>query len=142
MRVALLLVFVAATASAQKESVSPGRVAGQIAAGTLMVPIGFGAGYYLGSGFNFRGQSNTGLAVGFAGALLGPPAGVAMVGTGSTRGSFGAAIGGTALGYLAGGGMIPVLAKVPDGAIKKVLIAATVMLPAIGASVAYNATRK
>ena len=51
-------------------------------------------------------------------------------------------MGGTAIGYLAGGGMIPLLAKVPDGPIKKVMLAVTVMLPAIGASVAYNATRK
>ena len=141
---AFLLIFAAGVAGAQKQPVSGGRVAGQIAAGAVGVPIGFAAGYILGSGLRPHGSSNTGVALGFAGALLGPAAGVNLVGTGGpSHGNFGAAVGGAALGYGATYIAFPLARKAPSfGHLKTAATIAALFLPAVGATLAYNATRK
>lgn len=146
MRTAVIMmavaVMAASTAQAQKRAASNGRIAGEIAAGVLGAPIGFAVGYTIGSGFRPHGSSNTGVAVGFAGALLGPAAAVNLVGNGGpSHGNFGATIGGTAIGYGASILLFPLARKLP-GKLKTIATAATFFLPAIGATVAYNSTRK
>src|SRR5438445_11791611 len=85
---------------AQKQSAGAGRIAAEAAVGFVGVPVGFAIGYTIGSGFRPHGSSNSGVALGFAGALLGPALGVSAVGNGGpSRGSFGATVGGAALGY-------------------------------------------
>jgi hypothetical protein len=129
-------------AGAQKRSVSNGRIAGEIAAGTLGAPLGFAIGYTIGSGFRPHGSSNTGVVAGFAGALVGPALGVNWVGNGGpSRGNFGATMGGAALGYGATVLIFPIVRKLP-GPLKTIATVATVFLPAVGATVAYNSTRK
>ena len=109
----LLLVTSAAWLQAQKQSVSAGRIAGATVAGFIAVPVGFAVGYTIGSGFRPHGSSNSGVALGFAGALLGPAAAVSAVGSGGpSRGNFGAAVGGAAIGYAAAYFVVPVAAKV------------------------------
>ena len=129
-------------AQAQKQSVSNGRIAGEIAAGALGAPIGFAAGYMIGSGFRPHGSSNAGVAGGIAGALVGPATGVNWVGNGGpSHGNFGATIGGTAIGYGAAVLLFPAARKLP-GPLKTVATVATLILPAVGATIAYNSTRK
>ena len=55
---------------------------GEVALGFVGVPLGFAIGYTIGSGFRPHGSSNTGVALGFAGALVGPALGVSAVGSG------------------------------------------------------------
>jgi hypothetical protein len=146
MRFSIMAVLAAAlftsTAEAQKRPVSKGRIAGEIAAGALGAPIGFAIGYTIGTGFRPHGSSNSGVAVGFAGALLGPAAAVNWVGNGGpSHGNFGATIGGTAVGYGASILAFPLARKLP-GKLKTIATIATFFLPAIGATVAYNSTRK
>jgi hypothetical protein len=146
MRTIVLLVLAAALsahpATAQKKPVSNGRIAGEIALGTLAAPVGFAVGYTIGSGFRPHGSSNTGVALGFAGALVAPAAAVNWVGNGGpSHGNFGATIGGTAIGYAATIVTFPLARKLP-GKLKLLATIATTFLPAIGATVAYNATRK
>ena len=145
-RVVVMFGLVAAlagrAAEAQKRSVSNGRIAGEVAAGMLGAPLGFVAGYTLGSGFRPHGSSNTGVAVGLAGALTGPALGVNWVGNGGpSHGNFGATVGGTALGYGAALLAFPVARKLP-WKLSTIATIATVFLPAVGATVAYNSTRK
>ncbi|HEY4305125.1 MAG TPA: hypothetical protein VGM82_11690 [Gemmatimonadaceae bacterium] len=146
MRVVVMVGLVATlfvgVAEGQKRPVSNGRIAGEIVAGTLGVPLGFGAGYTIGSGFRPHGSSNTGVALGFAGALAGPATAVNWVGNGGpSHGNFGATIGGTALGYGAAVLAFPLARKLP-GKLKLVATVATAFLPAIGATAVYNWTRK
>jgi hypothetical protein len=134
--------FSARAVEAQKRPVSKGRIAGEIAAGTVGAPLGFAIGYTIGSGFRPHGSSNTGVAVGFAGALVGPALGVNWVGNGGpSHGNFGATMGGTALGYGATVLVFPIVRKLP-GPLKTIATVATVFLPAVGATIAYNSTRK
>lgn len=147
MRVALLVAMAVAVstdlAEAQKRPVSNGRVAGEIALGTLGAPIGFAIGYTIGSGFRPHGSSNTGVVGGFAGALLGPAAAVNLVGNGGpSHGNFGGAVGGTAIGYGAAILAFPIARRVPGSKLKLLATIATTFLPAVGATVAYNSTRK
>jgi hypothetical protein len=147
MRTALIIMTVVATMAtgalhAQKRPVSNGRIAGEIAAGLLGAPVGFAVGYTIGSGFRPHGSSNTGVAAGFAGALLGPATAVNWVGNGGpSHGNFGATIGGTAVGYGLSILAFPLARKLP-GKLKTIATVATFFLPAVGATVAYNATRK
>jgi len=139
---ALVISLPARAVEAQKRPVSNGRIAGEIAAGTVGAPLGFAIGYTIGSGFRPHGSSNTGVAVGFAGALVGPALGVNWVGNGGpSHGNFGATMGGTALGYGATILVFPIVRKLP-GPLKTIATVATVFLPAIGATIAYNSTRK
>jgi hypothetical protein len=129
-------------AEGQKRPVSKGRIAGEVAVGMLGAPVGFAVGYTIGSGFRPHGSSNTGVAVGFAGALVGPAAGVNWVGNGGpSHGNFGATIGGTAVGYGLSILAFPIARKLP-WKLSTVATVATLFLPAIGATVAYNSTRK
>ncbi len=146
MRVALVFALAAAlwtrAAEAQKQPVSKGRIAGEVAAGMLGAPVGFAVGYTIGSGFRPHGSSNTGVALGFAGALVGPAAAVNWVGNGGpSHGNFGATVGGTALGYAAAYLAFPVARKLP-WKLKTIATVATLFLPAVGATIAYNSTRK
>ena len=147
MRVAVMLAFgaamVASVVSAQKRPVSNGRIVGEIAAGTLGVPVGFAIGYTVASGLRPHGSSNTGVVGGAAGALLGPAAGVNWVGNGGpSHGNFGATVGGAALGYGAAILAFPVARRVPGAKLKLLATIATAFLPAVGATIAYNSTRK
>ena len=139
----LLAAAVSSSAYAQKQPVGAGRIAGEAALGFVGVPLGFAIGYTIGSGFRPHGSSNTGVALGFAGALLGPALGVSAVGSGGpSRGSFGAAIGGAALGYGALYFAVPAATKVNPMKLKIAALVAAFALPAAGATIAYNATRK
>ena len=139
----LLAAAVSSSAHAQKQPVSAGRIAGEAALGFVGVPLGFAIGYTIGSGFRPRGSSNTGVALGFAGALLGPALGVSAVGSGGpSRGSFGAAVGGAALGYGVMYFAVPAATKVNPTKLKIAALVAAFALPAAGATIAYNATRK
>src|SRR3954467_14870823 len=105
----LLLATAVAPLQAQKQPVGAGRIAGETALGFVGVPVGFAVGYTIGSGFRPHGSSNSGVALGFAGALLGPALGVSAVGRGGpSEGNFGAAIGGVAIGYVATYFAVPV----------------------------------
>ena len=146
MRAAVIVALAAAlsvrAAGAQKRPVSNGRIAGEIVAGTLGAPLGFAVGYTIGSGFRPHGSSNTGVAVGFAGALVGPALGVNWVGNGGpSHGNFGATMGGAAIGYGVTILVFPVVRKLP-GPLKTIATVATLFLPGVGATIAYNATRK
>ena len=134
----------AGVAQAQKRPVSKGRLAGEVAAGALGIPIGFAVGYTVGSGFRPHGSSTPGVAVGFAGPLAGPATAVNWVGNGGpSHGNFGWTIAGTALGYGATFLTFPLARKLPEtGKLKLLATIATTVLPAIGATIAYNATRK
>jgi len=139
----LLAAAVSSSAYAQKQPVGAGRIAGEAALGFVGVPLGFAVGYTIGSGFRPHGSSNTGVALGFAGALLGPALGVSAVGSGGpSRGSFGAAVGGAALGYGALYFAVPAATKVNPMKLKIAALVAAFALPAAGATIAYNATRK
>ena len=144
MRISIvLLVASALSLQAQKQPVGAGRIAGEAALGFVGVPVGFAIGYTIGSGFRPHGSSNTGVALGFAGALLGPPLGVGVVGNGApSQGKFGAAVAGAALGYGATILAVPLAAKVNPMKLKVVALVVAFALPAVGATVAYNATRK
>ena len=147
MRVAVLVAMTATlwtrAAEAQKQPVSNGRIAGEVAAGILGIPIGFAVGYTVGTGFRPHGSSNTGVAAGFAGALAGPAAAVNWVGNGGpSHGNFGWTVAGTALGYGATILTFPLARKLPDGKLKLLATIATTFLPAVGATIAYNSTRK
>ena len=132
-----------ATVQAQKQPVGAGRIAGEAALGFVGVPLGFAVGYTIGSGFRPHGSSNTGVALGFAGALVGPALGVSAVGSGGpSRGNFGAAVGGAALGYGVMYFAVPAASRVNPMKLKIAALVAAFALPAAGATIAYNATRK
>lgn len=116
------------------------RATAQVVAGTLAVPIGFAAGYVVGSGFRPHGSSNSGVAVGFTGALLGPALAVRAIGAKPT-GKLGTTVLGTAAGYGASVALVPLAFKIANPRLKIAAIAAALMLPGIGATVAYNASR-
>jgi hypothetical protein len=139
----ILLAAAVSTAHAQKQPVGAGRIAGEAALGFVGVPIGFAVGYTIGSGFRPHGSSNSGVALGFAGALVGPALGVSAVGRGGpSRGSFGAAVGGAALGYGALYFAVPAASRVNPMKLKIAALVVAFALPAAGATIAYNATRK
>jgi len=144
LRISLILLAASVTTlQAQKQSVSPGRIAGEAALGFVGVPLGFAVGYTIGSGFRPHGSSNTGVALGFAGALLGPALGVSAVGSGGpSRGSFGEAVGGAALGYGVMYFALPAASRVNPMKLKIAAMVVAFALPAAGATIAYNATRK
>jgi len=108
------------------------------------MPIGFAVGYTIGSGFHpGRGQSNGGVALGLTGAVLAPAAAVNLVGNGGpSHGNFAATVGGTAAGYGALYFVLPAALKVKPMPLKIAALVVTAALPAIGGTVAYNATRK
>lgn len=141
--VVALSLFVSSTAVAQQQPASTGRIAGEIAAGVVGVPLGFATGYILGSGLRPHGSSNMGVILGVTGALVGPATGVNWVGNGGpSHGNFGATIAGTAIGYGAAYTVFPVLNKIPSTKLKFAAFLAAAALPAVGATVAYNSTRR
>jgi hypothetical protein len=134
----------AAQAAAQKEPLSTKRAVGEVAAGFVGVPIGFAVGYTIGSGLKPHGSSNTGVAGGFAGAIAGSAAGVTLAGRGGPqpRGTFAAAAGGSAVGFLAAAVAVPVIQHLPLWKLKPLAYVGVAFLPAIGATVGYNLSRK
>ena len=115
----VLLITAALSLQAQKQPAGAGRLVGETAAGFIGTPLGF------------------------AGALLGPALGVNAVGNGGpSRGNFAATVGGAAVGYGVTYLAVPIAAKVSPTKLKIAAIAAAFALPAIGATIAYNATRK
>ena len=145
LRRALLLVLAPfSLLAAQKRPAGNGRLVGETAAGLVAMPIGFAVGYTIGSGFHpGRGQSNGGVALGLTSALLAPAGAVNWVGNGGpSHGNFAATIGGTALGYGALYFALPAALKVKPMPLKIAALVAAVALPAVGGTVAYNATRK
>jgi hypothetical protein len=143
-RTSIAFVAIAATSlQAQKQPVSAGRIIGETAAGLIAAPLGFAIGYTVGSGFRPHGSSNTGVAVGFAGALLGPATAVSAVGSGGpSRGNYAATVGGAAAGYGAMYFALPAAMRVGPTKLKIPAIIAAFALPAVGATIAYNVTRK
>ena len=144
-RRALLFILAAlAPLAAQKKPAGTGRLAAETAAGLVAMPIGFAVGYTIGSGFHpGRGQSNGGVALGLTSAVLAPAGAVNWVGNGGpSHGNFGATVGGVALGYGALYFALPAAFKVKPAPLKIAAIVAAFALPAVGGTVAYNATRK
>jgi len=144
-RRSILLVFTALSPlAAQKRPAGTGRLVGETAAGLVAMPVGFAVGYTIGSGFHpGRGQSNGGVVLGITGAVLAPAAAVNLVGNGGpSHGNFAATVGGTALGYGALYLALPAATKVNPMPLKIAAIIASLALPAVGATVAYNVTRK
>ena len=143
-RALLLISAVVFPLHAQKQPAGTGRLIGETAAGLVAMPVGFALGYTIGSGFHpGRGQSNGGVALGLTSALLAPAGAVNWVGNGGpSHGNFGATVGGTALGYGAMYFAIPAALKVKPTPLKIAAIIAAAALPAVGATVAYNVTRK
>ena len=143
-RALLLAVAVLPPLAAQKRPAGTGRLVGETAAGLVAMPIGFAVGYTIGSGFHpGRGQSNGGVALGLTGAVLAPAAAVNLVGNGGpSHGNFAATVGGTAVGYGALYFALPAALKVKPMPLKIAALVVTAALPAIGGTVAYNATRK
>jgi hypothetical protein len=141
---AVLAASVSSRAAAQKEPLSAGRAAGEVAAGFVGVPVGFAVGYTIGSGLRPHGSSNPGVAVGFAGAIAGSAAGVTLAGRGgpAPRGTFAAAAGGSAVGFLAAAIAVPIVQHIPLGKLKPLAYVGIAFLPAIGATVGYNGSRR
>jgi len=144
-RRAFLLVLAAVLPlAAQKKPVGTGRLVGEAAAGLVAMPIGFAVGYTIGSGFHpGRGQSNGGVALGLTSAVLAPAGAVNWVGNGGpSHGNFAATVGGVAVGYGALYFAVPAALKVKPTPLKIAALVAAFALPAVGGTVAYNATRK
>ena len=141
---AVLAAGMSSSATAQKQSVSTGRAVSEAAVGFVGVPVGFAIGYTIGSGLRPHGSSNTGVAGGFVGAIAGSAAGVSLVGRGgpSPRGTFVAATGGSAVGFLAAAVAVPIIKRIPLGKLKPLAYVGIAFLPAIGATVGYNWSRK
>ena len=139
-----LLALVVLPLQAQKRPVGAGRLVGETAAGLVAMPVGFAIGYTIGSGFHpGRGQSNGGVALGLTSAVLAPAGAVNWVGNGGpSHGNFAATVGGVAVGYGALYLAFPAALKVKPMPLKIAAIVAAFALPAVGGTVAYNATRK
>ena len=140
----LLIAAAGLPLAAQKQPAGTGRLVGETAAGLVAMPLAFAVGYTIGSGFNpGRGQSNGGVALGLTSAVLGPAGAVNWVGNGGpSHGNFAATVGGTVLGYGALYFAVPAALKVKPAPLKIAALVAAFALPAVGGTVAYNATRK
>ena len=142
-RAILILTTVILPLQAQTQPAGTGRLSGEAAAGLIGAPLGFALGYTIGSGFRPHGSSNTGVALGLTGAVLGPATAVNLVGNGGpSRGNFAATMGGAAVGYGALYFALPAATKVNPMPLKIAAIVAAFALPGVGATIAYNATRK
>jgi len=140
----LLVAALALPLHSQKKPAGAGRLVGETAAGLVAMPVGFAVGYTIGSGFHpGRGQSNGGVALGLTSAVLAPAGAVNWVGNGGpSHGNFAATVGGVALGYGALYFAVPAALKVKPTPLKIAALVAAFALPAVGGTVAYNATRK
>ena len=107
MKSLFLIVICASPALAQKSAVAPLRVGGEVAAGTLAIPVGLVAGLVVGSGFGIDANTNVALIGAGVGAIAGPPLAVMAVGaTGPSRGRFLPTLAGSTAGYLATAGVL------------------------------------
>lgn len=135
--------------------VGAARAAGQVVAGTVALPVG-----YVGGGLAARqvarwlgasddAASRAGSVGAYAGAALATAGAVSLVGArGPGVGSFPAAVGGAVAGGAASALLVRLLRR-PDDAPPRpcrlgcvVGSAAVVLLPSVGATVAYDASRR
>jgi hypothetical protein len=132
---------IASPGRAQKRAASPLRIGGEVAAGTVAIPVGLISGLFVGSGFRREVGSTPSLIGGAAGAVLGPPLAVMAAGTGGpSSGRFLPTLAGAAAGYLATGAVI-VVSRRGKARLPSFITAASFLLPAIGATIAYNRSR-
>ena len=144
-----------AAQSADARPLSPVRVAAQVGSGALLTPVGFVTlGVLTDTFFERLGRddpttSAVSLGAAYAGGALGAAAGPALVGArGPGRGSYAAALGGAAAGGLASWGLVRLVdrdgERPPRGGRVAAAIAgaAVFVLPSVGATVAYNLSRR
>lgn len=141
------------TGAAQQPQISIPRASSQIAAATVALPIGMFAGIGLGmvipadSANRDVAQIVGGIAGGVTGAVVGPAIAVRMIGTGGAPHGNGAdAVAGTMAGYAADLVLDEIVARVsrshPNGVLKTTAFWANFVLPAIGATLAYDLSRR
>jgi hypothetical protein len=139
---ATLLGIFASRGLAQIKTASPVRIGGEVVAGTVAVPVGLLSGLIIGSGFGLNANSNIALIGAGAGAVFGPPLAVMAVGDGGPpRGRFLPTLGGGTAGYLVTAGVL-LYARSHKGKVPSIVTRASFLLPAIGASLAYNHSRR
>ena len=152
---ALLMGGVRASAQTPAPAVGVARIAGQVTVGTLMIPIGFVAGGLLSRQVarTFGASEATASAVarggaGAGAALLGA-AGVTAIGSrGAATGSYLASLGGAVGGGLASYALVRLNKRHSldegwqCGLVCRASVVAIALLPATGATVAYNASRR
>jgi hypothetical protein len=159
--VLLLLALLGATSPARAQgsrdvpSLGAGRVAGQVATGLVLGPVG-----YVGGGLATRfvvrrlgGTEGTASAAAqkgtYAGVALATAAGPALIGArGPGHGNYFAALGGATVGMF-GTALVARLNRTPDDQplppcrLKcRVSAAAAFLLPSVGATVGYNLSRR
>jgi hypothetical protein len=148
----ILLAAIGSALDAQQRppDVTAGRAIGQTAAGVVAMPIGFVGGglaarwaaHRFGSSDN--AASNAGLVGAYSVAALATAAGPTLVGGGPhATGSYPAALAGTVVGGVGSVLLIRLNRAVDTGPMLRILSGAgVVLLPAIGATVGYNWSRR
>lgn len=150
----LIVAPIAASAQGESPSGGLGRLAGQITAGTLTIPVGFLAGGLLSRqlalsfGASADAASATARVGAGVGAALFSSAAVAAVGSrGPATGSYLASLGGVAAGGLASYALVRMNRRGDNaafrcGALCRVSVVALALLPATGGTIAFNASRQ
>jgi hypothetical protein len=139
--------------AAQQAQVSIPRASTQVAAATVALPIGVFAGIGLGmltpadSADRQVAQIIGGIAGGVTGAVVGPAIAVRMIGTGGARhGSGSDAVAGTMAGYAADvilDGIVAAASRSHENRVlKTTAFFANFVLPAVGATLAYDLSRR
>jgi hypothetical protein len=130
-------------ARAQKPPLIGGRVAGEIAAGALAMPVGIALGSMAGEKFSHDAPPIGAFLGAVAGAIAAPVLAVHAV-AGPTRANYASTTVGTSAGYAVGYTLLTsnVIARIPNAGLRAVAGTVTVLLPAIGATIGYNATRR
>lgn len=160
MRLALAILAISSAPAAlgaqrvERPSLSPVRVGGELVLGVAAMPLGF-----VGGGLAARAvarrvgadddvASRVGYAGGYAGAALATAAAVTFVGTrGNQTGSYASALGGAVVGGLGSFALVR-LNRRPDeddrpcGIGCTAAAAAVFLLPALGSTIAFNASRR
>jgi len=139
--------------AAQRTQVSIPRASTQVAAATLALPIGVLAGVGLGmlTPADSANRDVTriigGIAGGVTGAVVGPAIAVRMIGTGrAPHGSGADAVAGTMAGYAADlvlDGIVAAASRSHENRVlKTAAFCANFVLPAVGATLAYDLSRR
>jgi hypothetical protein len=146
-----LSLAVANTAAAQQAHVSIPRATTQVAAATIAIPVGVFGGIGLGmltpadSEYHDVAMIIGGIAGGVTGAVVGPAIALRMVGTGGApHGNGSDAVAGTMAGYAADLILDGIAAKVSHGnrVVNASIFVANFILPAVGATLAYDLSRR
>lgn len=153
-----LLAYSSTAASAQTRLPAPsvGRLAAEVVVGTAAIPLGFVAGGLLARrlarafGASEAAASATARTGGGAGAALAAAAGVSAIGSrGPATGSFLASLGGAVGGGLVSYTLVRINRRPADagetwrcGTACRVSALAIALLPATGATIAFNASRR